>query len=267
MLNPEIEKSVKMALIRGTRSKLPGVREISSVLMAQIQTLKMAESQKTMPTWWKPFWRKVRKAVKQAGRVCHEVADDAASLMQYLHRIPAFAEYKIGDRFWVAKMLQRELEMLQAMQKGVGAKIRQLMQMLEAMEGTFHEGVRDLVDMLKAVAVTFQDDDMDERQPDQVDVWTQTWMMRIGAWLDMETSKLNSVVVVEDSVDMAIEDGAKKESAFVEMVVELQKRLMALAIEEETYRLKRSAAVAQAWDDWAIRQAWATRPVAKGSGL
>ena len=47
-----------------------------------------------------------------------------------------------------------------------------------------------------------------------------------------------------------IADDARKESAFVEMVVEFQKRLTNLAIQEEAYRLQRSAAMAQDWDDW-----------------
>ena len=175
--------------------------------------------------------------------------------MQYLQRIPAFAEYRTGDRFWLARMLQRELEMLQAMQKGVGAKIRQLMQLLNNMEGKVHESIRDLVDMLRAVVVSFHDDDMDESRPDEVDQWTQAWMWRIEVWLDMETSKLSNVVTIEDSANATIEEGATKESAFVEMVVELQRRLMAVAIEEEKLRLAKSAAIAQEWEVWIVKQA------------
>ncbi|CAE7729315.1 unnamed protein product, partial [Symbiodinium pilosum] len=127
-----------------------------------------------------------------------------------------------------------------AMQKGVGAKIRQLMQLLNNMEGKVHESIRDLVDMLRAVVVSFHDDDMDESRPDEVDQWTQAWMWRIEVWLDMETSKLSNVVTIEDSANATIEEGATKESAFVEMVVELQRRLMAVAIEEEKLRLAKS---------------------------
>ena len=39
------------------------------------------------------------------------------------------------------------------------------------------------------------------------------------------------------------------------MVVVLQKRLTTIAIEEEQFRMKKSAAIAQAWDDWAVSHA------------
>ena len=255
MLHPMVEKPVKMALLRGTRSRLPGVRKISKILMAQIQTLKLTESKSGLPPWWKPFWSRVRNAVKRAGRMCHDIEDDTTSLMQYLQRIPAFAEYKTGDRFWLARMLQRELEMLQTMQKGVGAKIRQLLQLLNNTEGMINEGIRDLVDMLHAVVVSFQDDDVDESKPDEIDQWTQAWTRRIEVWLDMETFKLSNVVTIEDSADDMVEEGATKESAFVEMVVEFQRHLMTVAIEEEKLRLAKSAAIAQEWEDWIVKQA------------
>ena len=74
MLHPMVEKPVKLALLRGTRSRLPGVRRISKVLMAQIQTLKLAESKSGLPPWWKPFWSRVRNAIKRAGRVPYAIS-------------------------------------------------------------------------------------------------------------------------------------------------------------------------------------------------
>ena len=92
--------------------------------------------------------------------------------MQYLQRIPAFAEFKSGDRFWLARMLQKELELLQSMQKGVGVRIRQLMIAVNDMESGLHPGVRDLVEMLGAVAASFPEDERDENAPD---AWTHGW--------------------------------------------------------------------------------------------
>ena len=254
MVSPTIEKPVKQAIARGLTSRLPGTRKVSKALMAQISALKMVEGGKSLPGWWRLFWKRVRNAVRRSGRVCHVIEDDdEVILMQYMQRIPAFAEYKTGDRFWLARMMQKQLELLQSMQKGIGAKLRQLMNVVHGME--LRPGVRDLVEMIGAVAASFPEDESDEGAPDAVDEWVEDWSKRIRTWTDMETSKLESVIMVEDSVEVAIEDSAKKESAFVEMIVALQKRLLALATDEEACRLRRAAAVAQTWEDWALRQA------------
>ena len=240
MLYPAVERPVKMALLRGTRSKLPGVRSISKVLLAQIQTLKLAESKSGLPSG------KIRNAVRRAGKLCHnleeDMEDDKLFLMQCLQS-------------WLARMLQQELDMMQAMQKGVGAKLKQLMQLLASLESKIHDEIRDLMEMLKAVMATFEDDDIDEGKPDEVDQWTQAWMRRIQVWFDMESFKLSNVVTVDDSADAEIEEGATKESGFVEMVVELQKHLMAIVVEEEKARLARSVAMAQEWEAWIVKQA------------
>ena len=255
MINPTIEKPVRMALIRGTKSKLPGIRKISKALLAHVSSLKLVESGNMTPPWWRTLWSRVRTAVRRAGKICHDIEGDETMLMQYMQRIPAFAEFKNGDRFWVARMLQKELELLQSLQKGIGVKIRQLLQRLQELEGQLHHGVRDLVDMLRAVAVSFQNDDIDESRPDEVDSWVEAWMGRIRKWIAMEMNNIDGVVVVEDSMEAAVEEGARIESAFVEMVVDLQKRLSKLAGEEEKNRMARSAAMAQQWDDWAVSNA------------
>ena len=211
-LNPGLERPVKQAILRGVRSKLPGVRRMAQALLAQIHVLKLAEVDRCLPNWWKVFWKSVRNAVRRAGQVCHEVDGDEVSMMQYMNRIPAFAEYQSGDRFWVARMLQKELELLQAMGKGIGAKLRQLLNAIANIENALHQGLRDLSDMLRAVVVSFQDDEGDEHIQDAVDQWVQTWLHNIQVWMDMEKSKLENVVIVEDSLEVEIEDAAKKES-------------------------------------------------------
>ena len=242
MLSPTTEKPVRMALMRGTRSKLPGIRKISRVLLAQVSSLKLAESGRVAPQWWRKFWSKVRTAVRKAGRTCYVIEEDEVTT------------YKPGDRFWVARMLQKELELLQGLQKGIGAKVNQLLRCLLELEG-LHPGVSDLVDMLRAVVVSFQNDEIDESKRDEVDGWVGEWMGRTRTWIAMEMNRMDGVVVVEDSMEAAVEEGARIESAYVEMVVGLQKRLGQLAGEEEQKRLARSAAMAQQWDDWAVSQA------------
>ena len=128
------------------------------------------------------------------------------------------------------------------------------MPFLDNLRATLPEGIHDVVDMLMSVMATFPEDDLDEGRPDEVDEWTFSWAMRIRQWIDVENSKLSVVVIVQDSHDSTVEDAERRESIFVEMVVALQRATGALAATVEKARLQRSAAMAQAWDAWAVAQ-------------
>ena len=249
-----VDKAIIRALMRGVRSKLPGIRKISRVMVAHVSSMKIAEAHAPPPTWWKKFWARVRTAVKKAGKLQLMVEDDdEVELMQYLGRIPEFATYHASDKYWVARMLQKELEMYQEMGKGIGAKIRQLLNAMIQMEEMAPESVRELTGMLRSVLISFQEDEIDEASPDEVDEWTHVWTQRLKQWMDLEMARANDVVEIQDSADQSVQEAERAESVFVEMVVGLQKRMMALAFELEKIRLKRSAAMAQNWDDWALQ--------------
>ena len=86
----------------------------------------------------------------RASRRTVELENDETDLMQCLYRRPEFATYHAGDRLWVARMLQREMEMLQERQKGIGAKVRQLNNRLQDLEQPGLEATRDLLESVIA---------------------------------------------------------------------------------------------------------------------
>ena len=193
--------------------------------------------------------------VKKAGRTQIIVDDDEMGLMQHLARIPEFATYHAGDRFWLARMLQRELEMRQEMQQGIGARLRRLRTVVDELGAAMPMTIHELPDMLRSVLVVFQDDEGDETKPDEVDEWTEEWTRRLKQWMELESHKATAEPTIED-ID-------RLESAFVEMVVGLQKKMMQMAAELERFRVKRSAALAQAWDDWAMTTSMGQPPSPK----
>ena len=106
-----------------------------------------------------------------------------------------------------------------------------------------------------SVLVSFQDDELDESCPNEVDERCKAWMQRIGRLVDLENAKASAVVVVQNSSNQSIDESERMESNFVEMVVELQKRLGALSAKVEKNRMHKSARTAQNWDDWALTSA------------
>ena len=144
-------------------------------------------------------------------------------------------------------MLQHDLEMRQELGKGIGAKLRRMAIHPEGLFREVPEGVSDLVEMLTSVIASLLEDDMDGTTPDEVDAWMTTWTTRIRQWMDLEVAKLSQVIEIPDSHDNTVEEAERMEFIFVEMVVALQRAMGALMSEVEKARLRKSAAVEQAW--------------------
>ena len=160
-------------------------------------------------------------------------------------------------------MLQHDLEMRQELGRGIGAKLRRMAIHLESLFREVPEGVSDLVEMLTSVTASLPEDDMDGTTPDEVDAWMTTWTTRIRQWMDLEVAKLSQVIEIPDSHDNTVEEAERMEFIFVEMVVALQRAMGALMSEVEKARLRKSAAVEQAWDDWAVQNSMEEGPSPK----
>ena len=73
--------------------------------------------------------------------------------------------------------------------------------------------------------------------------------------MEMEIAQLSEVITVHDSLDCHHDDRDKAESAFVEMMVEVQKALSAKVVNAEKKINRMKAAAAQDWDDWSSHSA------------
>ena len=200
---------------------------MARAMLAKMGALKLTLTEGKVPGWWTRFWKQIRTAVRSTVRrtTCdnEELNGELAGFMQtaYLKQIAKDLAYGRDDRYWPAKMLQKELELLRRRGRGIGARLRQLRSAFESRLAAVPNEVNDLMQMALSVVASFDDDEVDESRPDEVDEWVKDWLERMDIWLWMERTQVETVVLVENSSEQGTSEKDMAETAFVEMVVKV----------------------------------------------
>ena len=258
------------SLRRGARSKLPGIRMFVQRLREELHAAQTTWTPGMVPKWWKKIWMSTRAAVRRASRKrSRSVQTMALELMQkdaYLDRLPEEVAYKTEDRYWLARMLRRDLQIQTSMLGSTTARIRQLEAWVLTQIGLHNEGCGDVLQMTLTVLAAAGDVQeslctTEENEPDAVDAWVEGWRRRVEAWLRLLSYTDETAVVIDDTLDerkRAVEK-LEVETEFVKMVTtETQHYLWELMKKESKRKRKKevmAARQAQQWDDWAVHQA------------
>ena len=260
-------------LRRAVTSKLPGVRLFANEVLNKLKSQKVTWMSGPSPTWWRTLWSMVRNKVRQASKSRSwklRASEDVLELMQRSldlrpAQMPSELAFHPEDRYWFAKMLQRDMVLQTQLHGSISAGAMQLDSWLMRLVDIQPPCILDVVQMCSAVVIAVDNvdgqlPDAGEERVDAIDAWVASWQRRITSWLRVLSMAAEPVVVVEDSLDEGVValERMEAETAYVQEITALQHemwRSMQRRSARQQKQREMEARTAQAWEDWVMNDA------------
>ena len=108
---------IKQCLLRALGSKLPGLRAFAKKAIEELRSMYVKWKPGPAPKWWSLLWKMVRNKVRYMSRKRVRPEElEVVVLMQrghdsHLFQLPEDLAYHHSDRYLLAKMLQRDIQL------------------------------------------------------------------------------------------------------------------------------------------------------------